>query len=59
MRVPHIAEIDLDLVSDILHIEEIPSQTWHHIIDDRHPGSQRNQSGCEIRSNEAQPTRHN
>ncbi len=40
MFIPDIAEVDLYVIHDLLHIEKISSQTGHHIINDRHSGSQ-------------------
>ena len=39
MRIPHIAEIHMNLVGNLFHVEQIPSQPRYHIIDNGYMGS--------------------
>ena len=45
MGIPHIAEVDMDPVCNLLHVKEIASQAGNHVIHNRHPRTHVNQSG--------------
>ena len=53
MGIPHVTEIDMDLVLDPFHIKEIPSQAGHHVIHNRHRCPEFDQSRRQIRPDKA------
>lgn len=54
MGIPHIGNVDANLLPDISHIEEVAAVFWNQTIHQRHLGSEKNQSTRQGRANKPQ-----